>query len=331
MQPGKNSPPTPAKWLVIGFSRNLRGLFCQLLVGAIGSQLFFPLAGLTAELKQIEQRGYLVVGVKENLRPLGFRNLDGQLVGLEIDLAQRLATELLNREESIRFKPVQNQERFSDVLAGKVDLTIAQATATSSRARLVSFSLPYYLDGTALITRDPSVQSGLDLEQRPIAVLSGSSAIAVIRYRLPGVKLIGVHSYSDAYTALESGKVAAFAADLTVLSGWVQEYPQYRLLPERLSVEPLCVVMPKGLQYDDLRRQVNAAIARWQMEGWLKQRATYWGLPWNQLGNVRQPSVQSLPSILQANENRPPSIVLSPNFNKSRFWQSRFSTSPGTH
>ena len=316
VQRGKSNCPIQVKWLAVGFSSNLLGQLCQLLVGTIGSQLFFPRAGFTAELKQIEQRGYLVVGVKENLRPLGFRNLDGQLVGLEIDLAQRLATELLNRENSVRFKAVQNQERFSDVVAGKVDLTIAQATATSSRARLVSFSLPYYLDGTALITRDATVQSRRDLAQRSIGVLSGSSAIAVIRYHLPGAKLIGVDSYADAYKALEAGKITAFAADLTVLSGWVQEYPQYRLLPDRLSVEPLCVVMPKGLQYDGLRRQVNAAIARWQMEGWLKQRATYWGLPWNQLGSISQPSNQILPKILQSTEERLPLVVLLPDLNR---------------
>jgi ABC-type amino acid transport substrate-binding protein len=37
--------------------------------------------------------------------------------------------------------------------------------------------------------------------------------------------------------------------------------------------------MPKGLQYDDLRQRVNAAIARYTAEGWLRQRATFWGLP----------------------------------------------------
>ncbi|MBW4519516.1 MAG: transporter substrate-binding domain-containing protein [Scytolyngbya sp. HA4215-MV1] len=266
----------------------------QLLVSFAGFQLIFPLSVFAAQLKQIEQRGYLIVGVKENLRPLGFRNLDGQLVGLEIDLAQRLASELLNRQDGIRLKPVQNQDRFSDILADKVDLMIAQATATSSRARLVSFSIPYYLDGTALITEDRLIHSLVDLNHRTIAVLQGSSAISVIRYRLPQANLLGVESYEAAYAVLASGRASAFAADLTVLSGWVQEFPQYRLLPERLSTEPLCVVMPKGVQYDDLRRRVNAAIARWQIEGWLEQRALYWGLPGNR-GAINRSAIQFLP------------------------------------
>jgi polar amino acid transport system substrate-binding protein len=36
--------------------------------------------------------------------------------------------------------------------------------------------------------------------------------------------------------------------------------------------------MPKGLQYDELRRKVNEAIAHYTVTGWLKQRIEYWGL-----------------------------------------------------
>ncbi len=115
-------------------------------------------------------------------------------------------------------------------------------------------------------------------------MLKGSSTIATVRYLLPAAELVGVDSYQEARSLLESDAAAAFAADASVLSGWVQEYPQYRLLPTLLSAEPLCVVMPKGLQYDQLRRQVNAAIARYSASGWLQQRATYWGLPWVRLG-----------------------------------------------
>ncbi len=39
--------------------------------------------------------------------------------------------------------------------------------------------------------------------------------------------------------------------------------------------------MPKGLQYDELRRQVSQLIGSYLQSGWLKQRAEYWGLPMN--------------------------------------------------
>jgi len=232
-----------------------------------------------AELEEIMQRGYLTVAVKDNLRPLGFTELDGDFAGLEIDLAHQLAQELLGNPEAIALQPVSNAHRIAALLNGQVDLVIARVTITDSRSRLVDFSVPYYLDGTSLVTQTAAIQRLSDLSGQKIAVLSGSSTIAVIRSFLPAATLVGVDSYQEAFLALESGQAIAFAADASVLAGWVQEYPQYRLLPALLSTEALCVVLPKGNQYTDLRQRVNAAIDRLQQNGWLEERISYWGLP----------------------------------------------------
>lgn len=248
------------------------------------------LPSYAAELQEIQKRGYLIVAVKDNLRPLGFRDATGQLQGLEIEIAQRLAQELLGRPQAIVFKPVTNSARLSVVLEGQVDLTIAQVTATEARSRLVEFSPPYYTDGMGIITRNASVQNLTDLAGQRVAVLNGSSAIATLRFILPTVKLVGVSSYQagrfslgDAAQPRPTATAIAFAGDTSVLTGWVQAAPQYRQLPVFLSAEPLCVVLPKGLQYEALRQRVNSAIARWQSEGWLPARVRYWGLPSNHL------------------------------------------------
>ncbi|MBD1836840.1 transporter substrate-binding domain-containing protein [Coleofasciculus sp. FACHB-64] len=238
-----------------------------------------PNLAVAAELQEIVERGYLIVAVKDNVRPLAFRDGEGKLQGLEIDIAQRLAAELLDKPDAVKLQPVANRERLSVVVDGTVDLTIARVTQNASRDRLVNFSIPYYLDGTALVTQDASLQRLNDLQQRKVAVLKGSDTISTVRYLIPQVQLIGVDSYEQARSLLESGNADAFAADASILSGWVQEYPQYRLLPVRLSGEPLAVVMPKGLQYNQLRQRVNDAIARWKREGWLQERVKYWGLP----------------------------------------------------
>lgn len=243
----------------------------------------FALVGNAAELKEILQRGYLIVAVKDNLRPLGFRDATGNLQGLEIDLAKRLAQEILGNAEAIKFVPVANQDRLRVVLEGQADLTIARVTATAARDRVVRFSIPYYMDGIALVTKEPNVRRLGDLIQQKIAVLKGSSTIAKLRFILPKAQLVGVDSYEEGRSLLESNGAVAFAADVSVLTGWIQEYPQYRLLPTLLSAEPLAVVMPKGIQYDDLRRVVNQAIDRGKTQGWLPQLATSWGLPWDKV------------------------------------------------
>jgi polar amino acid transport system substrate-binding protein len=232
-----------------------------------------------AELPEIQRRGYFNIAVKDNLRPLGFRDENGNLQGLEIDLAQRLAVDLLGKPNAVKLQPVANRDRLSVVLNNQVDFAIARVTATESRSRIVSLSVPYYYDGSYIVVKDTGIRQIKDLAKRKIAVLNHSSTIADVRYYVPNAELVGVNSYEEARKQMESNAVAAFSADASVLSGWVQEYPQYRLLPAKLSTAPLSVVLPKGLQYDDLRRQVNEAIARYLAEGWLKERAQYWGLP----------------------------------------------------
>jgi len=242
---------------------------------------FVPLLSMTpaADLETIQRRGHLIIGVKDNILPLGIRTETGELVGFEIDIARRLAAELLGNPDAVTLQPVANQERIAVLNGGQVDLVIARMTLTQARSRLVDFSIPYYLDGTALVTRNPSIRLGQDLRRRRVAVLEGSSTIAVVRWRIPNAQLVGVSSYEAALALLETGQADAFAGDASILTGWVQQYPTYRLLPDIWLGEALAIAMPRGQQYQPLREAVNGAIARWREEGWLDERARYWELP----------------------------------------------------
>ncbi|MGK7891676.1 MAG: transporter substrate-binding domain-containing protein [Leptolyngbyaceae cyanobacterium] len=232
-----------------------------------------------AELSEILERGHLVVGVKDNVRPMGFQDDSGALVGFEIDLARQLALEILGDANAVQLQPVANRDRLPTLLGDEVDVLIARMSVTTPRARLVDFSLPYYLDGTALVTRLPEFADVFDLAGQNLGVLEGSSTIDVVRSRLPGVELVGVESYQAALEGLETGAIAAFAADVSVLSGWVQDYPQYRILPTLLSGDALAIAMPRGLQYQELRQEVDTAVESWTETGWLQDRMEHWGLP----------------------------------------------------
>ena len=244
---------------------------------AIASLATVPSSIAAREWTEIESEGEFKVAVKDNLRPLGFTDENDNLVGLEIDLARKLAEELLGDREAVEFSTVDNQERLQVVLEDEVDLAIARVAVTTSRSRIVDFSPYYYLDGTGIVTKSKIDNVGR-LSQGRIAVLENSATIAVVRNRLPDANLIGVDSYQEALELIETNRADAFAGDRSVLTGWIQEYPSYKLLPERLSGAALAVVMPKGLQYQELRSQVDRAIASWKESGWLAERIKYWGL-----------------------------------------------------
>lgn len=231
-----------------------------------------------AEWVAIRRRGHLIVGVKDNLFPLGFRDRAGELQGLEIDIARQLAQELLGKADAVVLKPVANRDRLRQILDNEVDLVIAQVTATPSRARVVAFSVPYYRDGTTLLVRTGTIQRQSQLTQGTIVVLNGSSAIAPLQVLFPQARLLAVDSYQTAQMRLDRGEAIAIAADASVLMGWVQQTSDYQLLPVRLATAPLSIVLPKGSQYNDLRQLVNGAIHRWQRNGWLQARIEHWGL-----------------------------------------------------
>ncbi len=243
-----------------------------------------------AELQQILRRGHLIVAVKDNLRPLGFRDAAGQLQGLEIDLARRLAQELLGDQNALVLKPVANSDRINTVLTGEVDLAIADLTATPARTRVVNFSPPYYFAGMGILVKDQKIQRLEDLANQPVAVLQGSSAIAKLRFLLPSVQMVAVSSYQQGRSLLDAGQVRAMVADSPVLTGLVQVSQGYILLPTILSAEPLAIAFPKGLQYQDLQTRLKEISDRWQSEGWLAERIRYWGLPSNSVSAVKTPS-----------------------------------------
>ena len=237
-----------------------------------------PQTIVARELSEIVSEGELKVAVKDDVRPLGFTDDSGNLAGLEIDIARKLAEELLEDSEAIEFVPVTNTERLQVILEDEVDLAIARVAVTTPRSRIVDFSLYYYLDGTGIVTKNTEIEKTDELTRSRIAVLENSATIAVVRNRLPDATLIGVDSYQEALELIETNRADAFAGDRSILTGWVQEYPTYNLLPERLSGAALAIVMPKGLQYRELRSQVDSAIAEWKKSGWLEERIEYWGL-----------------------------------------------------
>lgn len=248
------------------------------LVTVIALLAITPQSIFAREWSKIESKGELKVAVKNNLRPLGFTDESGKLIGLEIDLARQLGAELLDNPAAVKLIPVDNLQRLQMVLEDEVDITIARVGVTTSRSRIVDFSPHYYLDGTGIVTKDPQIENVGNLTLKRIAVLNNSATIAVVESQLPTVNLIGVDSYQAALELMETNQADGFAGDRSILTGLIQEYPEYKLLPERLSGTALGVVMPKGLQYRELRSKINQAIAGWKKSGWLQERIEYWGL-----------------------------------------------------
>jgi beta-glucosidase/6-phospho-beta-glucosidase/beta-galactosidase/ABC-type amino acid transport substrate-binding protein len=72
-----------------------------------------PPASQGSALRRIQERGHLIVAVKEDVPGLGYRDPGtGELSGLEIDLARAIAERIFGDPDAVRFQPTNTQERI---------------------------------------------------------------------------------------------------------------------------------------------------------------------------------------------------------------------------
>jgi polar amino acid transport system substrate-binding protein len=232
-----------------------------------------------APLPDILKRGHLIVAVKDNVEPLGYRDQTGTLQGFEVEVAKHLAQNLFGSEKALVLKPVRNTERLTAVASGSVDMAIAHITVTENRMRLVTFSETYYRNGTGLLVKDARWKNLQVLYRQAIAVLQPSVTFAYLRDAAPKARLVGVPSYPVAQTLLNQSKVQAIAGDQVILSNLAQRNSQYLFYSTPLTMQPLAIALPKGVHYESLRSLVNQNIRQWQQQGWLESQRQRWGLP----------------------------------------------------
>lgn len=95
----------------------------------------------------------LRVGVTPNSPPNVYE-INGQLVGLEIDFAQQLGAYLGKRVEFVK---LDWQKLIPSLEENKIDIIMAGMTATPKRAYRVDFAKPYMRSGQILLVRNDDV------------------------------------------------------------------------------------------------------------------------------------------------------------------------------
>ncbi|WP_231510254.1 family 1 glycosylhydrolase [Fischerella sp. PCC 9605] len=72
-----------------------------------------PLAKPGTALRRIQNRGYLIVAVKDNVPGFGYRDpKTGEYSGLEIDLARAVAEQIFGARAKVKFHPVKSEQRL---------------------------------------------------------------------------------------------------------------------------------------------------------------------------------------------------------------------------
>lgn len=230
-------------------------------------------------LEDITKRGEVVIGIKTDTYPFGFKDKNGKYAGYDIDLANMIGQKIFGEKGKVKFIPVTASDRMIKLVNEDVDMIIATMSVTPARLQLIDFSDPYYIAGQSILVQKGSKIQGLrDLNGKKAIIVFGTSSETSLRAAIPNVRIIGYKTYDEAIKGLKQGKAEAIVSDDTILIGLSIKDGNLVLLPKRYSREPYAVAFRKGEESEDLVRVVNDVINESARNGTLQKLQKNYGI-----------------------------------------------------
>ena len=160
---------------------------------------------------KVMSRGKIVVGVKADYKPWGYRNTDGSIIGMEIDVAQAAADAMGVELETVA---VQSSNRMQFLEQGKIDMMIATMSDRADRRDIVGITQPnYYTSGTNIMApKALGFKEWDELKGKPVCGKQGAFYNEVVTERY-GVEIIAFTGNAEAKQALRDKKCVAWVYD----------------------------------------------------------------------------------------------------------------------
>ncbi len=174
-------------------------------------------------LDDIKKRGVLIVGTKADYAPFGYRDtqgnvigLEGKIIGLEPDLAADVAERLGVKLEVV---PVTSANRMQLLQEGKIDLMIATMATNEEREKAVGVITPhYYASGVAVLAnKSKKLNDETDLKDRRICALKGAFYNRQLQSDYTHRELVECGSVPNCETMLLLGACDGFVYDDVLL------------------------------------------------------------------------------------------------------------------
>jgi len=216
--------------------------------GCAGMQQGSTSSSASPVLDRIQKRGELVVGTMGNMPPLNMTAKDGEIFGLEPDLA-RLMADAMNVKVKFVAKP------FSELLpalqAGEVDMVLSGMTITPKRNMKVAFVGPYFISGKAFLTKVKTIAMAKEADEintpnTKIVALKDSTSQEFAEAVLDKTTLFTTGTYDEAVDMVLQDKVQAMIADYPICVVSVFRYPEAGLISvvTPLTYEPIGIAIP---------------------------------------------------------------------------------------
>ena len=231
-------------------------------------------------LDTIRARGVLRVGYVDDGLPFSFFNAKGDLVGLDIDLAHRLASEL---HVGLEFRPIDRAKIAEHLSAGYCDFVTGGVAVTTLRAGTMLFSDAYMDETLAFVVPDAARErfstwaSIGEMRGLTLAVPNVAYYIDLLKRRLPHAEIRIVTTAEDLFAQWDP-TLDAFALPAERGSAWTLLYPKFTVVVPEPGIIKVPVAFPLARHDQAFATFMNTWIDLKRKDGTLQQLYDYWVL-----------------------------------------------------
>jgi len=196
----------------------------------------------------VRKRGKLIVGVRFDAPPLSSVNAAGELEGLDIDLAREFSRRWLGSPDKVEFSQVTSASALRRVASREIDMAMGGLVQTRAGELQVDWSLPYLVDGDALLVRTGAITNTAGLARKNVVYIDLENTASLRTAPATSgftVSLKSLASYPAAYQLLRSGGADAVIGKWRRLRLEAATNPGVSVLDVLLR-EPVAVALPQG-------------------------------------------------------------------------------------
>jgi len=237
-----------------------------------------------SDIKPVSEMTSLVVGFDAEYPPYGYKDENGEYVGLDLDLAEEVCK---RNNWTLEKKAINWDGKDMELNSGSVDCLWNGFTVTG-REDDYTWSVPYVNNSIVFVVmNDSDIKSKADLAGKIVVTQAASSALTALtstednEENLALAKTFAdlqeVPDYNTAFMNLESGSVDAVCMDIGVAKYELEARgSKYVMLNEHVSSEQYGIGFKKG--NTELRNQVQEALNEMLADGTFNEIAQKWKL-----------------------------------------------------
>ena len=227
---------------------------------------------------EVMKRGKIVVGVKADYKPWGYRDTSGAIVGMEADMARDVADTM---GVDLELVAVQSSNRMQFLEQGKVDMFIATMSDRPDRRKIVGITQPnYYTSGTNVMSpKALGLKEWEELRDKPVCGKQGAFYNKIVSERY-GAKVVAFTGNAEAKQALRDKKCIAWVYDDSSIMSDLSsgDWPDFEMPLQSEDDNPWGLAVPLAERSCVFGNFMSGMTYNWHQSGRLIELEKKWGI-----------------------------------------------------